>query len=86
MSSPNWTISRCSIAPAWLGDRAEANAIAARLDVTPLGAAAVTDLIRACLCGAPFDLAAAPNFRSQLEASGLGWPPPSSLLLPLKRW
>jgi TolB-like protein len=71
---------------AWLGDRAEANAIAARLDVTPLGAAAVTDLIRACLCGAPFDLAAAPNFRSQLEASGLGWPPPSSLLLPLKRW
>ena len=71
---------------AWLGERERANAIASRIDAFPVGAASVMTLIRLCVCGAPFDLEATPNFRRQLAESGLPWPPPTVLDLPLKTW
>ena len=71
---------------AWLGERERANAIAARIDAFPVGAASVMTLIRLCVCGAPFDLEATPNFKRQLAESGLQWPPPTVLDLPLKTW
>ena len=71
---------------AWLGERERANAIAARADAFPVGAASVMTLVRLCVCGAPFDLEATPNFARQLAESGLPWPPPTVLDLPLKDW
>jgi tetratricopeptide (TPR) repeat protein len=71
---------------AWLGERDRANAIAARVDAFPGGAASVMTLVRLCVCGAPFDLEATPNFARQLAESGLQWPPPTVLDLPLKDW
>jgi TolB-like protein len=71
---------------AWLGERERANAIAARIDAFPSGAASVLTMVRLCVCGAPFDLEATPNFARQLAESGLQWPPPTVLDLPLKDW
>ena len=65
------------------GRREEANAVAARMDARPLGAVSLIDVIIGCGCGAPFDLAATPNFAARIEGSGLAWPPPADLGFPL---
>lgn len=71
---------------AWAGDRDGANAAAARLDAHPFGQVALMEIPRACLCGAPFDLEATPNFAARLEEAGLAWPPASPIDWPLKDW
>lgn len=65
------------------GHRAEANAVAARMDARPLGVVSLIDAIIGCGCGAPFDLEATPNFAARIEESGLAWPPPADLGFPL---
>jgi adenylate cyclase len=57
------------------GNRSEANRHAAALDARPAGPFLLAVLATNCLCGAPFDLDATPNFRARLAESGLRWPP-----------
>jgi TolB-like protein len=64
------------------GDRAEANKQAAILDARPAGALVLTVSASTCLCGAPFDLEATPNFRKRLTESGLPWPPKPAIHYP----
>jgi hypothetical protein len=64
------------------GDRAEANKQAAILDARPAGALVLTVSASTCLCGAPFDLEATPNFRKRLAESGLPWPPKPAIHYP----
>ena len=58
-----------------LGDRAEANRRAAAIDAQPAGPFVLAVVTAYCLCGAPFDLDATPNFKARLAESGLPWPP-----------
>ena len=74
-----------SIAPI-IGDREAANAAAARIDARDFGPVQLAISTHYCLCGAPFDLEATPNFAAQLEASGLQWPPAAPIDYPLKDW
>ncbi len=37
------------------------------------------------LCGAPFDLSAAPRFADQLAEAGVDWPPPVRIDYPAMR-
>ncbi|WP_273455189.1 hypothetical protein [Nevskia ramosa] len=71
-----------AVAAAVLGDRAEANRRAAALDAQPAGPFLLAVLGTDCLCGAPFDLDATPNFKARLAESGLHWPPPSVIAYP----
>ncbi len=74
------------IARAVAGDRTGANRIAASIDTHPLGAALLTRAAHFCLCGAPFDLSATPNFAQRLKEGDLPWPPKSPIDWPLKDW
>jgi hypothetical protein len=67
---------------AFLHRREEANALAAAMDQRPGGHIAVTGAILGCLCGAPFDIEATPNFKSLIEQGGLQWPPSAPISLP----
>jgi adenylate cyclase len=69
-----------------LGDRDEANRLAAVQDTYPLGFLALLDTVSICDCGAPFDLDATPNFARLIEEANLPWPPPSPIDWPLKNW
>jgi adenylate cyclase len=71
---------------AWTGDRAAANAAAARIDARPLGAARLVSATEICFCGSPFDLEAAPNLRRMLHDAGLEWAPASPIRFPAKSW
>ncbi|HKX57514.1 MAG TPA: hypothetical protein VJN01_15500, partial [Xanthomonadales bacterium] len=71
---------------AMIGDRNEANRLAALIDARPFGHVALLQSINLCFCGAPFDLEATPVFAGMLEDSGLAWPPGSPFKLPLKDW
>lgn len=71
---------------AMAGDRRAANAIAAAIDARPAGPLLLLNKIHFCMCGAPFDLEAAPNFTARLAESGLPWPPVSPVDWPLKAW
>jgi TolB-like protein len=64
-----------AIEAALAGNRAEANRIAAAFDARPAGPFLLAVLTADCLCGAPFDLEATPNFKARLAESGLPWPP-----------
>ena len=64
-----------AVAAAWSGNRTEANRLAAALDARPAGPFLLAVLTTDCLCGAPFDLSATPNFKARLAESGLSWPP-----------
>jgi hypothetical protein len=52
------------------------------MDQRPGGHIAVTGAILGCLCGAPFDIEATPNFKSLIEQGGLQWPPSAPISLP----
>jgi adenylate cyclase len=73
-------------AAAALGDRALANEHAGRMDARVGGNLALAELVKSCLCGAPFDLDATPNFRARIEEAGFAWPPPTVLKYPAKDW
>ena len=72
--------------PAIIGDRAQANLLAADIDSQPFGYAVLIGQIYVCACGAPFDLEATPDFAARLTDSGLPWPPKSPIKYPLKNW
>ncbi len=74
-----------SISPL-LGERDAANAAAARIDARPFGSARLALAVYECLCGAPFDLEATPNFAARIEEAGFAWPPVSPIHYPLKDW
>ncbi len=71
-----------AVAAAALGNRAEANRRAAAVDAQPAGPFLLAVLGTDCLCGAPFDLDATPNFKARLAESGLRWPPPPVIQYP----
>jgi len=71
---------------AMLGDRSQANKLAAEWDARPLGFLALIDEVGSCACGAPFDLEVTPNFARLIEEANLSWPPPTPINWPLKDW
>ena len=71
-----------AIEAALSGNRAEANRQAAVLDARPAGPFQLAVLTSDCLCGAPFDLDATPNFKARLAESGLPWPPAAAIKFP----
>ncbi len=74
------------VVQARIGDRDEANRLAAETDTNPLGVLALLDAADFCYCGAPFDLDATPNFARLIEEANLEWPPQSTINWPLKDW
>ena len=66
------------------GQRERANELAAEIDSTPFGYLTLIRAIHTCLCGAPFDLEATPNFAKRIEDADLPWPPLSPMDWPLK--
>ena len=71
---------------AMMGDREEANTLAATIDARPLGALTLIDIVVACRCGAPFDLEATPNFAMRLAQADFPWPPAGDLGFVHKDW
>ena len=66
------------------GQRERANAIAAKIDATPFGYLTLIRALHTCMCGAPFDLEATPDFAKRIEEAELFWPPVSARDWPLK--
>ena len=63
----------------FVGDRERAGGYA--------GAALVPgNAVYSCMCGAPFDLEATPNFAQRIEEAGIPWPPRKVIDLPAKDW
>ena len=62
-----------------LGNPDEANRRAAAIDAQPAGPSVLAVITAYCLCGAPFDLDATPNFKVRLAEAGLVWPPKAVL-------
>jgi TolB-like protein len=71
---------------AWMGDRVNANRMAAEIDNHNFGSQALMLNIYWCACGAPWDLEVTPNFAANIEAAGMSWPPSSPIDFPLKGW
>ena len=71
---------------AWVGQRDDANRLAARYDAHPWGPWQLWQSAHWCACGAPWDLAATPNFARMLEENEVPWPPVSEGKYPLKDW
>ncbi len=69
-----------------LGDREEANRLAAQLDAEPAGPFLVLITAHECSCGSPFDLDATPNFKARLKEAGIEWNPLSVIDFPAKDW
>jgi TolB-like protein len=69
-----------------LGNRNEANRLASLIDARPYGYIVLLQAINECLCGAPFDLEAAPVLSAMLTDSGLEWPPLKPVEFPMKDW
>jgi TolB-like protein/tetratricopeptide (TPR) repeat protein len=68
------------------GDREGSNRIAAELDALPYGYLSLLGTTAFCMCGAPWDIEATPNFRKRIEDAGFAWPPASPIEWPLKDW
>jgi hypothetical protein len=68
------------------GQRERANAIAETIDAAPFGYLTLVRALHTCMCGAPFDLEATPDFAKRIEEAELSWPPVSALDWPLKDW
>ena len=69
-----------------LGNREAANAHASRMDARFAGPFILAEAVKGCLCGAPFDLEATPNFKKRIEEAGFSWPPVSPINFPAKDW
>lgn len=68
------------------GQRDRANELAAEVDARPYGYLALLRAIHSCMCGAPFELEATPDFGARVAEAGLAWPPLSPSEWPLKTW
>jgi len=75
-----------SIYYAWVGDRENANRLAAKIDEHPFGSQSLLLVVYWCACGAPFDLEVTPNYAARAETAGMPWPPASPITFPLKDW
>ena len=71
---------------AMMGEREQANAVAARVDQRAQLPISLLLVTLWCNCGAPFDLEATPNFEAKLREGDLPWPPHSPIEYPLKEW
>ena len=71
---------------AMLGDRRRANEFAARIDSIPGSASFLAGAVNGCMCGAPFDLEATPNFAARINEANFPWPPPTIIEYPTKDW
>jgi hypothetical protein len=71
---------------AWVGQRDDANRVAARYDAHPWGPWHLWQAAHWCGCGSPWDLEATPNFARMLEVNEVPWPPVSESQYPLKDW
>jgi TolB-like protein len=71
---------------AWIGDRENANRLAAEFDQHPFGHIVLSISALVCECGAPWDLSFTPVFSAKISESGLNWPPLSPLTFPFKDW
>jgi TolB-like protein len=71
---------------ALVGNREQANEIAARIDAYPGSAVVLSGVVFYCYCGAPFDLEATPNFKARIEEARFPWPPPKPIDFPNKTW
>jgi adenylate cyclase len=69
-----------------IGDREQANKLAAELDASPGGTMVLLMTAINCSCGAPFDLEATPNFRDRINESGIAWPLRTLIRYPAKDW
>ncbi|MGB5293183.1 MAG: hypothetical protein WBN41_17200 [Lysobacterales bacterium] len=69
-----------------MGNRNEANKVASRVDARFGGSFVLNTTVNNCLCGAPFDLDATPNYKKRIEEAGFNWPPISPLKYPAKDW
>jgi len=69
-----------------MGEREQANKLAAEIDARPGGPMVLLLSIKTCGCGAPFDLEATPNFRNRITESGTAWPPGTYVDYPAKDW
>jgi len=69
-----------------MGDREQANKLAAELDAQPGGAMLLLFVAVNCACGAPFDLEATANFRERIQESGTTWPLSTVINYPAKDW
>ncbi len=69
-----------------LGDRENANRIAAEIDALPYGYLSLMSIPVACYCGTPWDLEVTPNYARLIEEGGFDWPPASPIDWPLKDW
>jgi len=68
------------------GDREASNLYAGKIDARTGSSLALTELIKVCMCGAPFDLDATPNYKQRIEEAGFDWPPLSPMKYPAKDW
>jgi len=71
---------------AQIGDRENANRIAAEIDALPYGYLSLMGVPVGCYCGAPWDLEVTPNYARLIEEGGFNWPPASPIDWPLKDW
>jgi hypothetical protein len=69
-----------------MGNRDEANKVASRIDARFGGPYVLTYTVHICMCGAPFDLDATPNYKKRIEEAGFHWPPIAPLQYPAKDW
>jgi adenylate cyclase len=74
------------MAMAVFGNREAANDYTSRVDSRIGGTLALTETVKTCMCGAPFDLESTPNYRQRIEEAGFDWPPPSPIKYPAKDW
>lgn len=74
------------IIAAMSGQRNEANRLASLIDRRTFGHMVLLQVIFSCMCGAPFDLEATPNFSKKFKVSEYEWPPGRPFQYPLKDW
>ena len=74
------------MASAWLGDRQEANRMAAEIDQKQFGPVALSLISWWCTCGGPWEIEATPNFAAMVATTGHSWPQPTPINFPLKDW
>jgi len=57
-----------------------------RMDARIGGTLALSEAVKGCMCGAPFDLESTPNYKQRIEEAGFNWPPVSPIKYPAKDW